>query len=339
MVDRRLLLARLLMRAGVREPWIGSPLDSLLVVNYHRLWPARDVRASEFDDGVFGPDVAEFRRQMEWLRTNTTVLGEEDLLAVIDGPRGPGGAVYSVVTFDDAYIDCYSLARPVLDDLGIRAIFFAPIEMIDSRQLGWWDLAAYLLKKARQSSIRVVNEEFDVRNDYHGSLGRVLNLFKLKPAAETDDLLEQLAEVCGVPLPAKDVQSRQLMTWEQMREMRASGHGIGSHTFSHRVLATLSADGQAHEIKDSRRELEARIGGDVWSLAYPVGGPKHINEHSVELARAAGYAQAFTFNTGIASLPLADRFRIPREPVHSLDLLRAKALMPRLMGMRDKLTA
>ena len=75
------------------------------------------------------------------------------------------------------------------------------------------------------------------------------------------------------------------------------------------------------------------------SLAYPVGGPKHINEHSVALAREAGYAQAFTFNTGIAALPLADRFLVPREPAHSFDLLRAKVLMPRLMGIRDKLTA
>ena len=77
----------------------------------------------------------------------------------------------------------------------------------------------------------------------------------------------------------------------------------------------------------------------MWSLAYPVGGPKHINERSVALAREAGYAQAFTFNTGIATLPLADRFRVPREPVHSLDLLKAKVLMPRLMGIRDKLIA
>ena len=50
--------------------------------------------------------------------------------------------------------------------------------------------------------------------------------------------------------------------------------------------------------------------------------------------REAGYEQAFTFNTGVATLPLHDRFQIPRESAKSLDLLKAKALMPGLMGLR-----
>jgi hypothetical protein len=74
----------------------------------------------------------------------------------------------------------------------------------------------------------------------------------------------------------------------------------------------------------------------VLSFAYPVGGTQHINSHSVRLAQEAGYEQAFTFNTGIARLPIADRFRIPRESAHSFDVLRAKTLMPGLMGLREK---
>ena len=124
------------------------------------------------------------------------------------------------------------------------------------------------------------------------------------------------------------------MTWAQVHEMRAAGHAIGSHTMSHRVLATLEPEAQAREIKDSKRNLEAVLGGDVVSFAYPVGGPQHVNHHSVALAREAGYAQAFMFLTGTAELPLADRFRIPRESAVSMDMLKAKALLPRLMGMQ-----
>jgi peptidoglycan/xylan/chitin deacetylase (PgdA/CDA1 family) len=334
--DRRLQLARLFMSIGLRESRLHGPAGSLLVVNYHRLRPAMAGTASEFDDGVFGPDVTEFRRQMEWLRHHTSVLSEETLADVLSQAGHDRGAFYSLVTFDDAYVDCYSLARPVLDELGIKAIFFAPITMIDARRLGWWDLAAYLLKKCTRPWVRVSDDVLDLRHDPAGSLRRVLNMFKLLPAAETDDLLEKLSDACEIPLPGKDAQSAQLMTWEHLREMARSGHGIGSHTFSHRVLATLTVDQQSREIRDSRRELENRIGGNVHSLAYPVGGTRHINLHSVRLAREAGYTQAFTFNTGIATLPVADCYRVPRESAHSFDLLRAKVLMPRFMGIREK---
>jgi peptidoglycan/xylan/chitin deacetylase (PgdA/CDA1 family) len=163
-----------------------------------------------------------------------------------------------------------------------------------------------------------------------------LNLFKHRPADETDSLLEQLSQACGVPLPSDEAQSAELMSWKQLRAMRAMGHGIGSHTFSHRVLATLPPPEQAREIGDSRGDLAARIHGEVMSFAYPVGGVRHIDSNSVACVREAGYQLAFTFNTGMARLPLGDRFQIPRESADTVEILQAKALMPGLMGVREK---
>jgi peptidoglycan/xylan/chitin deacetylase (PgdA/CDA1 family) len=324
------------MLAGVRESWFGSPPALLLVFNYHRLWAERNNRYSQFDDGVFGPDQAEFLRQMQWLHASTTVLDETGLLELSNQEVRRRGEIYSAVTFDDAYSDCIALAKPVLERVGIRAIFFVPIDMVDSRQLGWWDVAAFLMKKSSKREIAVGNDVLDLGTGFAGSIRRVLNMFKLRPVDETGSLLVELSHACEVPLPGKDQQSAELMTWEQLRALKAGGHGIGSHTFSHRVLATLSPEQQEREIKASRAELAARIGADVLSFAYPVGGPQHINSHSVRLVREAGYEQAFTFNTGIAKLTTVDRFQIPRESANSFDVLRAKTLMPGLMGLREK---
>ena len=288
---------------------------------------------TRFDDGVFDTDVETFRRQMEWLKASTVVLDETQLLRLGRGDDLPRGALYSEVTFDDGYIDCFTLARPVLDDLGIRGIFFIPFDMLETRRLGWWDVAAYLLKSSRHGSIQVDGQKYDLQGDFQGSLRRILGVFKLQPAERSEALLARIADACGVALPSRDLQSAELMTWEQVRAMQAAGHGIGSHTLSHRVLATLSPEAQASEIKGSKGSLEAMLGRDVLSFAYPVGGPQHINDHSVRLAREAGYQQAFTFLTGLASLPLTERFRIPRESAVSLDVLKAKALLPRVMGL------
>jgi len=334
MAGKRLQLARSLMASGAHRIVARRDAPSLLVLNYHRLRARADAGPSQFDDGVFDTDVETFRRQMRWLKSATTVLGEDDLLEL--GGRIPlrRGALYSLVTFDDGYIDCYTLARKVLDEAGIRGIFFLPFDLLESRRLGWWDVAAYLLKSTERSSICIDGQTYDLKRDFGGSLRRVLNTFKLEPSERTESLLAKLADSCGVAPPTLDQQTAELMTWAQAREIRAAGHAIGSHTMSHRVLATLEPEAQAREIKDSKRNLEAVLGGDVVSFAYPVGGPQHVNHHSVALAREAGYAQAFMFLTGTAELPLADRFQIPRESAVSMDVLKAKALLPRLMGMQ-----
>lgn len=333
MGGRRLQLARFLIAMGAHRVAARRRPASLLVLNYHRLHASADRRSTRFDDGTFDTDVATFRRQMQWLKAATQVLDEEGLLRLAQGGTLPGGRMYSAVTFDDGYIDCFELARPALDESGIRALFFVPFDMLETRRLGWWDLAAYLLKSAQRRFVDVDGQTFDLENDFAGAMKRILGAFKLEPAERTEALLERLSAACGVDLPSKDLQGAELMSWDQVRALRVAGHAIGSHTISHRVLATLGPEAQAAEILGSRRALEAVLGGEVRSFAYPVGGPQHINEHSVRLVREAGYGQAFTFLTGLASLPLADRFRIPRESATSFEVLQAKVLLPRVMGL------
>jgi peptidoglycan/xylan/chitin deacetylase (PgdA/CDA1 family) len=190
-----------MMSTGLARPLARGMPPALLIVNYHRIRPARSAR-TDFDDGVFGPDVGEFRRQLEWLQSATTVLDEAGLLELVARGGGRRGEVFSAVTFDDAYVDCHSLARPVLDSLGIRGMFFVPVDMIDSRQLGWWDLAAFVMKRTRKSEVAIGSDVLDLRTDFGRSLRRILNLFKLRPAEETGSLLEELSGACEVPLPA-----------------------------------------------------------------------------------------------------------------------------------------
>ena len=155
MAGKRLQLARSLMASGAHRIVARRDAPSLLVLNYHRLRARADAGPSQFDDGVFDTDVETFRRQMLWLKSATTVLGEDDLLEL--GGKIPlrRGALYSLVTFDDGYVDCYTLARKVLDEVGIRGIFFLPFDLLESRRLGWWDVAAYLLKSTERRSICV----------------------------------------------------------------------------------------------------------------------------------------------------------------------------------------
>jgi len=338
MGGKRLKLARLMMAMGLPDLWSRGSSATLLVLNYHRI-RAPGQTSSEFDDGVYDVEFDTFCRQMQWLRSSTEVLDEPGLLDLASGRRMPRGELLSAVTFDDGYIDCYSLAKPVLDKLDIRAIFFIPVEILKSRRLGWWDIAAYLLKKSKHSRVTIRGGTYELGTSLPESLKRILNIFKLEPAKRTCSLLAEIAAACGVEPPAADRQGAELMTWEQVGDLRKAGHAIGSHALSHRPLATLTADEQSVEIHESRRELQRVVGDDIRSFAYPVGGPRHFNETSVSLVRTAGYQQAFSFNTGIAGLPITDRYRIARESAKSFELLKAKVLLPGFMGLRSKTAA
>jgi peptidoglycan/xylan/chitin deacetylase (PgdA/CDA1 family) len=309
----------------------------VLVLNYHRLRPAISGWRSQFDDGVFDTDVVTFRRQMEWLRKETVVLDEAGLLRLASATTAPDRRLYSAVTFDDGYIDCIEHARPVLDDFGIRAIFFLPVELLESRRLGWWDLTANLLKRTSKKRLVLDGQDYDLEHRFAASLRAILNRFKLEPYDQTFQLLEKLAAACEAPIASAAEQDVELMSWADIRELQAAGHDMGAHSLSHRVLATLDTASQAREIQESGRRLEAILGRRVRSFAYPVGGPQHINAESVRLAREAGYELAFTFNTGIAGIPFEDRFQVPRESARTLETLKAKALFPSLMRMKRRL--
>jgi peptidoglycan/xylan/chitin deacetylase (PgdA/CDA1 family) len=135
---------------------------------------------------------------------------------------------------------------------------------------------------------------------------------KFAPAGQTAGLLEELSAECGVDLPSPERCSRELMSWEQVREAARAGIAIGSHTVSHRVLATLDLESQRHELRESKALLEARLVRSVRTFAYPVGGYEHFNVETKAIARECGYEAAFSFHTGTNPVEDIDPFDIRR---------------------------
>ncbi|KAE9635038.1 polysaccharide deacetylase family protein [Aeromonas veronii] len=100
-----------------------------------------------------------------------------------------------------------------------------------------------------------------------------------------------------------------LMSGEQVKALAASGHvEIGGHTLTHPRLSQLTAEQQAHEIQENKRQLEALLGHPLLSFAYPYGD---MNESAKEQAIAAGYRFAVATNSGPKAMH-QDPFQIRR---------------------------
>lgn len=291
-------LAELLHRTGVTRGLARPRADLLIVFGYHRIRSPESEHRTAFDDGVIGPTPERFREQLAWLKRHTRILSEQELIDTVEQGE-PLPEACSMITFDDGYRDNYTLALPVLEELGVPATFFVPSRLIDVRRLGWWDLIAYFIKESRKDPIVLDGQRYDLGRRQEGVIKHFHRMMRLRPAEETADLLEKLSAACEVPFPSRAAQDAELMSWEELRDAVTRGVTVGSHSHSHRVLKTLDRPSVDDELRSSKALLESKVGVEVRTLAYPCGSYEDFDQAVQRAAVAAGYRLAFSFNTGV----------------------------------------
>ncbi len=97
--------------------------------------------------------------------------------------------------------------------------------------------------------------------------------------------------------------SRKALSWDNLRELKAHGFTIGSHTISHPDLTqkepTETADHFHRRIRKelllSKRIIDKNLHQDTIALAFPYG---RYNEKVLKMAKAIGYKIAVTVDRG-----------------------------------------
>jgi tetratricopeptide (TPR) repeat protein len=303
MQGKKELLANILFNSNLVNLFKRLPLrNKLLILNYHRIRPNDPEFSTAFDDGIYMVDAAEFARQIKWLKQNTLILSEQDFLgqyknASFTPPQTSAPCV--MITFDDGYLDNYTLAYPILKYYEVPAILFVATQMVHGRQIPWWDVISYLIKRCAKPSISLNGREFSMRSQRKEAINFFQLLMKQEKYEHTKYLLSELSEACEVELPAPELQNQEILTWEQIREMAQHRIAIGSHTHTHRVLSTLNPSAQKEEMILSKLIIEENIGQPVLSISYPVGEPHYITAETSIIASISGYSLGFTTNTGV----------------------------------------
>jgi peptidoglycan/xylan/chitin deacetylase (PgdA/CDA1 family) len=219
-----------------------------------------------------------------------------------------------LITFDDGYIDNYTLAYPVLKELGIPAIYFISSNLINTRQLGWWDIIAYLIKNTKKPYLNYEEKQLSLKNGRLEAIRFFQHKMQLETHEKTKNLLTDLAKECELSIPDVGKQDSQLMNWDQIEKVSKNNITIGSHTHTHRVLSTIDPISQKEEINLSKAILEEKTGVKIRSIAFPVGNYQHITDESRYLAEQSGYELGFSFNTGINTWKTMNRFDVKRIP-------------------------
>lgn len=104
------------------------------------------------------------------------------------------------------------------------------------------------------------------------------------------------------------------LTAPQIREMAAAGMDFGSHTVTHRFLASLAPAEIKTEITRSKFDLEQLLGTSVDFIAYPGGS---YNDDTLTIAKEAGYCGGLTTHYGLEIFN--HPFEIKRIPIFHYD--------------------
>lgn len=135
------------------------------------------------------------------------------------------------------------------------------------------------------------------------------------------------------------VDGKDYMTWNEVREIRARGMQVGSHTVNHPELYKLSPKDMEYEVRQSKETIEDELGEAVRSFSYPDAFPEHDKKfisHLQELLQTHGYENGVSTILGTASAD-DNWFFMPRLPVNSFDDL--SFLKTKLEGGYDWLHA
>jgi peptidoglycan/xylan/chitin deacetylase (PgdA/CDA1 family) len=91
------------------------------------------------------------------------------------------------------------------------------------------------------------------------------------------------------------------ITWDDVKALAKAGMGIGSHDVQHTQLAgggvpTASVATMRYQVTESKRQLEAKTGVTVDSIAYVGGG---YDQTLIQVVHGAGYLTARSIERGV----------------------------------------
>ena len=283
--------------------------------NYHRIG---DENKSIFDPNVFSCTAEKFEQHVKFYNDAFTVISIEQLIEKMEADQIIDKK-YALITFDDGYIDNYSVAYPILKKHNTPAAFYIATDYLDEPHVPWWDEIAWLVRHSKVNSIQLStwDKAIDISvGTIVEKVRSVLRVIKQEQTRTMADKITELENICQCNMPDVIRNTPLFISWQQAKEMADNGMHIGSHTLSHTILSHLSTEEQATEIIKSKIKIEACLNKEVTSIAYPVGGQSAFTEKTQQLAKEADYKLAFSFIPGVIhSFDISERYQLKRLPV------------------------
>ena len=280
--------------------WTIFRKKGTVILMYHSI--SQDSDIDILIDNKVSPN--NFEKQMQYIAKKKKVIS---LAAFLDYTKNKDKRLKNsvVITFDDGYLDNYTVALPILKKYGLPATFFITTGLIGKASV--YDKLSYLVMSTERDKISVsfgdgISREFSLvsKKDKYDFIDKsTIFLENMSNEMQLDFLRSISTKLRGDSFDIEQYNPKIMMSWEDCKIM--STHDkvfLGIHTVSHPNLAKLSPDAVWKEIAYSKEKLEGFIGQKAEFFAYPYGKRSHYNNNVVEILKQSGFQCALTTEMG-----------------------------------------
>ena len=215
-----------------------------------------------------------------------------------------------LLTFDDGYRNNLDLALPVFEARHIRPLLFVTTGFLDNARTFWFDRFDFAIQQIdRPWTLEVEGKSFEFNPSDRCSMHReyqALRRYAKRQGWHDQHFHEFFEETCDAleahtgkalgNLQAIDPVSATISSVELCRAVARGAIDVGSHTIDHMRIDKLDIDTRAHQLVQSKIELEAITGQPCRTFCYPNGDWDQISREAVA---AAGYEASFTVAPGL----------------------------------------
>lgn len=285
------------------------PGSSWVIVMYHRV-------IEDLSDDPFGLGMCvtrkHFDQQLSFFRKSFNPIGMAEAIRRLEaGEPLPERALS--VTFDDGYLDNYTVALPLLRAHSMDATLFVPTGGMDDAPL-WWDRVIHALDATDAPALIPADVGLPIAEAklslgaWHraSSVLRVLDVLWTLPHDQVLECVRRIERMHPPKRPVAGLARR--MSSEQVAQMHRNGVEIGAHAVKHSNLSLESPAVVRSELRDSRQALQALCDAPIDGFAYPAGWKNADTEAAV---RECGFKYAVSTVNGV-NTPASDRFTLSR---------------------------
>lgn len=251
----------------------------LLCFLFHSLFLNPQQIEQDLVDPLQRTTVAGFRDFVEYyLENGYRFLSPDDLTSTLEAD-----GKYALITFDDGYFN-NSLARPILEEYGVPAVFFISTDHVQKNKCYWWD---------------VLHRERIAQGAHPGEVYREGIALK---TLRTHHIEEILTHRFGADafVPRADV-DRPFSPRELAEFAQSPMVHLGNHTANHAILTNYPPESIRDQVLSARQFLEQLTGKPVRSIAYPNGD---FTPEIVTICQELGFTSGFTVQPAKNRLPL-----------------------------------
>ena len=288
-------------------------MGKVLTLLYHRIIDLK------YDKNLLAVSPDHFYEQMCYLKENYPIVRFEQNWNTLKENS-------VCITFDDGYLDNFTNALPILEELDIPATVFVATGNIDTPQEFWWDELERLLLNTQY----VYKDHFKLDDEMYSCQ------WPTKTFDEREELYDTLHWLMHdkIAVEKRENWMRQLREWSKAGDVgRAQNWGmqtdiitsippvltIGAHTVNHPSLRSLPEQEQREEISQSIYELENLFQYKVTTFSYPFGTENDFDDVAVQICKQRNILKAASNIPGIWELG-CDEYRIPRNIVRNWNI-------------------